>query len=61
MGEKGNPGPGSYNGKEFIGKEGSRAVRSPKRPDTSPSFGRGVPGPGHYSQLDQAVTMRSVA
>ena len=42
------PGPGAYNSSALIGKEGKNVTISPRRPDTSPQVGVGVPGPGAY-------------
>ena len=51
FGASGNPGPGTYNCKELIGKEGVKSTMPPRRPDTAPAYGRNVPGPGTYNTV----------
>lgn len=43
-----SPGPGAYNHKEVVGKEGSRRSMLGRRPDSAPAS-RQTPGPAHYS------------
>lgn len=56
-----NPGPGTYQHKKIVGADGRYTTISPRRPDTSPHTGVGVPGPGTYNQDNYVKTMKSIS
>ena len=42
------PGPGTYPPRNMVGQEGPKPSLKPKRPDTSPKYGKYSPGPCAY-------------
>jgi len=48
VGEIYSPGPGAYNHKEVVGKDGPSKTMSSRRPESARSF-LNSPGPGQYT------------
>ena len=58
MGVVTSPGPGAYNHRDVVGREGSKRSMLGRRPESAPST-RGAPGPGAYSPSRQFSARQS--
>ena len=52
-----SPGPGTYNHRDVVGKEGSKRSMLGRRPESAPATRRG-PGPGAYSPQRETSAKR---
>lgn len=53
------PGPGQYAYQNKIGNEAPKYTLTPRRPDTTPAYGRTSPGPGIYNPSDDFSKTKS--